>query len=52
MKHLISLLLIAFASMHLIAFTVSFIRFQLIREQSLILGLVFLGLGIFIYKKK
>ena len=38
--------------MHLSAFTIFFFRYQTIKSQSLILGLIFLVLGVILYRNE
>ncbi len=50
MKRIASLFLFAFAAMHLLALVIFLIRFHTLKPQSLILGVIFLILGIWLYK--
>ncbi|GEM_PF-5047378 len=50
MKRFFALCLFAFATMHFSAVAIFLIRFQTLKPQSLVLGTIFLALGIWLYK--
>lgn len=49
-KRLLSLLLLAFSLLHLLAVGIFLVRFHTIKLQSLFLGTVFLVVGIWLYR--
>jgi len=50
MKRFFALCLFAFAIMHFASLGIMFFRFQILKPQSIILGSVFLALGIWLHK--
>jgi uncharacterized membrane protein YqjE len=50
MKRIISLFLIAFSIMHISAAVIFLIRYQTLKAPSILLGVVFFVLGIYLYR--